>query len=300
MVNSLADASIKQYNTTFKLWWEFCKVRGISPYIGRISEIITFFQNLLESTTNRYGSFNSHRAALALIMTNDLRTDTYLKRFLKGVFRMRPPQPRYNTTWDPQQVLSYLQTAPDNNLKQLSCKLVTLLTLATGQRIQTISLIKSNNIITTDDGVKIFIPDIVKTSGPRRMQPSLDLPYLTANPKLCVASLITKYLTATKKLRHPDGDCLFLTHKKPHGPASKQSLSRWVKETLGAAGVNVSLFTAHSTRHAATSAAFRKGLSMDVIRKSAGWTEASSVFATFYNRPLTEKNTLLTTVLGSE
>ncbi|RVE44042.1 hypothetical protein evm_011340 [Chilo suppressalis] len=44
--------------------------------------------------------------------------------------------------------------------------------------------------------------------------------------------------------------------------------------------------SAHSTRHAATSTASRIGVSVDVIRKTAGWCQSSSVFAKFYNREI--------------
>ena len=37
--------------------------------------------------------------------------------------------------------------------------------------------------------------------------------------------------------------------------------------------VDTSVFTAHSTRHASTSAAKRRGVDLDLIRKTAGWTK---------------------------
>lgn len=57
-----------------------------------------------------------------------------------------------------------------------------------------------------------------------------------------------KYLTLTEDLRQPSSNVLFITYKKPYGPASKQTLSRWVKNTRNLTGVDTSLFTAHSTR----------------------------------------------------
>ncbi len=49
-------------------------------------------------------------------------------------------------------------------------------------------------------------------------------------------------------------------------------------------------FTAHSTRHAATSRAFQRGVKMKVIKNAAGWTEKSQVFSKFYNKPVLEEN----------
>ncbi|VEN52736.1 unnamed protein product, partial [Callosobruchus maculatus] len=82
---------------------------------------------------------------------------------------------------------------------------------------------------------------------------------------------------------------------KPFRQATKQTLSRWVKETLRLSGVDTSIFKAHSTRHAASSAALRLGVSIDTILQTAGWSEKSSVFANFYNRPLANATALAET-----
>ncbi|XP_044749614.1 uncharacterized protein LOC123310229 [Coccinella septempunctata] len=172
-------------------------------------------------------------------------------------------------------------------------KLVTLLALASGQRMQTLSLIKCSNIQETEEGIKIFIPDHTKTSGPGRFQPFINLPYFKEESRLCTASLLKQYLLQTKVVRQNDN--LFITYKSPHGTASKQTLSRWVKEILKASGISDS-YNSHSTRHASTSDAFRKGLPLDAIRRSAGWSSSSRIFNKFYNRPLAEKNTFMETV----
>ena len=54
--------------------------------------------------------------------------------------------------------------------------------------------------------------------------------------------------------------------------------------------VDTSVFTAHSTRHASTSAAKRRGVDLDLIRKTAGWTKNSQTFARFYNREIVSDN----------
>lgn len=60
------------------------------------------------------------------------------------------------------------------------------------------------------------------------------------------------------KLRKPESsqnDCcqLLLSHDKPRGPSSKDTISRWYKNVLKSAGIDVSKFTAHSTRSVSTS-----------------------------------------------
>ena len=92
-----------------------------------------------------------------------------MQRFFTGVNRLRPSLPKYHVTWNPQVVLNYLSSWPDNsnlNLIQLSKKLITLLALVTAHRLQTFSLIEVINIeIFDNEIITIKIPARIKTLG---------------------------------------------------------------------------------------------------------------------------------------
>ena len=53
---------------------------------------------------------------------------------------------------------------------------------------------------------------------------------------------------------------LFLSTKRPHHPVTSATIARWIKQGMSKAGVDTSLFGAHFTRAASTSAAKRKGM----------------------------------------
>lgn len=172
--------TVKQYNTTYKLWWSFCQEHNLSLYNSGVSEVLHFLQHLLDTQDIQYGTLNSHRSALSLTLTEKIADDFRVKRFLKGVANLRPAAPRYNHVWDTEPVIRYLKSMFPNNdltLKHLSMKLATLLTLITGQRMQTISLIKIDNICSSMTGYQIFIPDRIKSSGPSKNQPCLQVPF---------------------------------------------------------------------------------------------------------------------------
>lgn len=255
-----------------------------------ISVCLSFLQNIIDTSSVTYGTFNTHRSGLALIHPGILSDNPIISRFMKGIKRLRPPQPRYDSTWNPESVLNYIQDLPENSqlsLKMLSFKLVTLLALITAQRVQTISLIRIRNIRAFESGFEIKITDCIKTSLTMEKQPCLKIPYYTASANLCVASTLNEYLIRTAAMRDNNReDFLFLTFRKPHRRASVQSLSRWIKSTLSLGGIDTDVFKSHSTRHAATSAANRQGISIDNIRRTAGWSKGSATFAKFYNRPL--------------
>lgn len=289
---------MKQYSVTFKLWWEFCQEHHINPFEGPLSSVIAFLVSTFYKGAS-YGTINSHRSALSLLLGNNVGSDERIKRLLKGMYRKKPSCPKYSSTWDPKIVLDYIsEWYPNINLSlvKLTKKLSILLALCTSHRVQTFSLIKTTNIIKSPSGIKILISDIIKTSKPGREQPVLFLPYFVDNPNICPAKTLDDYLSVTSDLRPVGSDSLLLTHKKPHKKASSQTISRWIKQTLAESGVDVSIFSAHSTRHASTSAAASAGVCIDTIRKTAGWSATSTTFARFYNRPVPDDGLFARTV----
>lgn len=292
---------MKQYDAVLKRWWRFCDELQVNPYQASVPYILRFLSEWFETGAS-YGTLNTARSALSLINGAKSGSDDRLKRFFKGVFRLKPPTAKYNITWDPALVLNHLGCPNESlDLLTLTKKLVTILALTTAHRVQTLSLIKINNIKFITDGVHIKIPDIVKTSKKNSFQPILYLKNYSNKPEICPVNTLKAYLRATQQIRQKI-EFLILTVKKPHSNASSQSISRWIKATLCEAGVDTSIFTAHSTRHASTSAANRAGLNIDLIRRTAGWSEHSATFARFYNRPVSQdplsfSNTICNTIV---
>ncbi|CAG5020909.1 unnamed protein product [Parnassius apollo] len=105
--------------------------------------------------------------------------------------------------------------------------------------------------------------------------------------EICSVKALSDYMNRTRDLREESGsDKLISTIRKPTRNAIAQSLSRWMKQILKDSGIDVNAYSSHSTRHASTSAAKRAGVSIDVIKSTAGCSNASLCFAKFYNLPL--------------
>ena len=211
-----------------------------------------------------YGTLNSTRSAIALVVGDKISQDANMTRFFKGVYKLRPTKPKYNKVWDVQVVLDeFIKMNPLQklNLSQLTEKTVTLLALVTAQRAQTISLIKINNIKATNTGYEIEIPDLIKTLRSGTAQPLLLVSNFDEDP-------LRRYLEVTEPLRGTFQE-LFISTTKAYRRVCTQSISRWIRNSLHKCGVDKE-FTAHSTRHASTSAAAKKGASVAHIRKAAG------------------------------
>ena len=246
---------------------------GTDLFKPAIEDILSFLTEEFEKGLS-HSFINSTRSAISLVVEADIAQDCRLKRFSNGISILRPSRPKYDYTWDPKVVLDYFSRQPPNDnldIKSLSKKLITLLALTTGHRMQTLSLIEINNIKILHDKVEIRIPARIKTSSKRNaMQPLLILPFYS-DKQLCVAAALLSYLHVTVNTRNSIKS-LFISVRKPFKDVSAQSLSRWVKEVLSEYNIDTTIFSAHSARHASTSAAKRLGVDIELIRKTAGWT----------------------------
>lgn len=74
---------------------------------------------------------------------------------------------------------------------------------------------------------------------------------------------------------------LFISFQKPHKIVIEDTLGKWIRSSLVTLEVDKK-FTAHSTRHASTSKAYEKGMSIEEIKRS--WLILKLKFTDFYNR----------------
>lgn len=243
MMASLSESSIKQYDTCIRKWYSFCLANHIDVYLASVANVILFLTQIFESGL-QYGTLNCCRSALSLILGQDTVNDDRIKRLLKGIYRLRPPLPKYDTIWDTSIVLNTLASWYPNenlNLEQISKKLSTLLALTTAHRVQTISKINIHNIEMYTDAIHIKIPDTIKTSRAGAKQPTLILPYFREQPSICPVVTLQSYLNRTESLRGNNA-ILFIGLKKPHRAITAQTLSRWIKSSLCSCGIDVSVY----------------------------------------------------------
>ena len=74
----------------------------------------------------------------------------------------------------------------------------------------------------------------------------------------------------------------------PHNEASQQTISRWIKQVLNKAGLDLTIFTPHSTRSASTTKAKAANIPLSTILKTAGWSREST-FAKYYNKQISDE-----------
>ena len=196
MIASLLSETLKQYDKPLRLWWDYYKIIGVLLLHASIIQILVLISGLTDKV-NSYATLNAYRSALSLIMNNELGSDQRIRRLLKGVASLKLQTPKYPYISDLDQVLKWVSTLYPNetiSLENLCFKLVTLLALITAQRVQTLALIKLEEITFLVDSITIKIPDRIKTTGLNRNQPYLEIPFSREQPKLCAASTLQVYI----------------------------------------------------------------------------------------------------------
>ena len=174
-------------------------------------------------------------------------------RYMKGACNMNPSLPKHNFTWEVGAVVKYLTNASSEKLYDLSKKLATLTAILYGQRPKEIlGLIDIRNLSFEENFLVIRNGDIMKTSNKKCHIGEIKFPRYQENDKICIFTRIKEYLKLTGNLR---GNItrLFVTSTKSYKSASQDTLARWIKTTLQSAGIDMSIFTPHSTRSATTS-----------------------------------------------
>jgi hypothetical protein len=158
------------YSSAWNKWVSWCDRRKVNPLSAPLSAILEFLKDLFEEG-KEYRTLNVYRSTLSTLLPE---TDSFtvgshplVSQLLKGVFHLRPPEPRYSYTWKVGTVIAFIRSLGKNenlDLKLLSFKLVVLLGLTAPDRSS--DLVKRDLRFRTflPEGVSFELPGLSKTS----------------------------------------------------------------------------------------------------------------------------------------
>lgn len=258
-----------------------------------MENVIEFLTELFTSGLG-YESINTARSALSSLgLTFDghrVGAHPMVIRYLKGVFKLKPPKPRYTQIWDVNKVLIYLRKlSPVKyiSLKDLTMKLIMLMALTQAARVQTLHLLSYKVRKTKFE----FCVDLVESIKQNR--PSFNVKHVVfrafpPDRRLCVFTVLKEYLNRTRSLRkNCNSERLLVSYVKPYASVTRDTVSRWIKQVLFRSGINTDIFKAHSVRAAATSKANMNSVPIGDILRKAGWS-SEKTFAKFYNKEIVQ------------
>ena len=272
---------------------QFCNERKIDPFLPTVALTLEFLLKEFRNSgkTRGYSAMNTIRSAISSVASIDgtpVGQHVLIRRFMKAVFREKPALPRYHTTWDPDIVLNHLKSLGENEelkLLQITKKLTILLLLLSGQRCQTIHCLDINSLTIESSKAEFKILDLLKTSRPGHHLSKVTFNAYEPDRRICVVTTLNHYLARTKNLRG-NTTKLLVTSKPPIRAASRDTVQRWTRDVMQAAGINTHYFKPYSTRHASTSKA-AKQLPLQTLIDTVGWKNQST-FAKYYKKPITQ------------
>ncbi|XP_074655638.1 uncharacterized protein LOC141909152 [Tubulanus polymorphus] len=289
LLSSLRDSTLRQYDVYYRQWIDYVTRRGCD-YRNPSAELLVDFLSSLYEKGLSYSAINTARSAISTFSfaspSANIGSDPLVKRLFKGIFENRPPIPKYNDTWDVGIVLRFLKSVEplhDLSLSDLTKKTLCLMALVSGLRRNVLHQLRIDDMNIFDDHITFLF---VKQKPDRPGKPTHPISFFAYpyDKSICVLSCIKEYIRVTAGLRKDNH--LFISTKKPHGLASSETLSRWIKDVLFASGVDINRYSSHSTRSASASAAV-KTIPINTILQAVGWS-CEQTFAKYYYKTVVD------------
>ena len=287
LLASWSQSTKKRYQGPWRAWFNWCSSRGLCPFSAPVTDVLTFLTETVTNQSLEYRTLAVYKSTISQghlpVGQTKLGDLPVVSRFMKEIFRIKPPTPRLRSTWDVKRLLEFLATLDPPvslTLKMLSFKLAALLALTSSARAHELIKLDLDFVSIKSDSWEFSLTEHTKVSRPGHPARKIYLPAFPDNPKICVVKTLQEYRSRTETRRQSSR--LLISFVRPFKPISSQTMSRWLRKTMQLAGFACH-FTGNSTRSASTSAAARAGVPLDTIQVAADWS-SSETFKRFYLR----------------
>ena len=116
-----------------------------------------------------------------------------------------------------------------------------------------LSTLSVENNVFKDNKVILFRNKTMKHTKANRPLEPLIYHHYHDNEKLCIAKCLQSYIGIRNTIVTQEVKDLVVSYGKPHKPVSSETISRCIKDKLSKAGVETSVFKAHSCRSTSSS-----------------------------------------------
>lgn len=185
-------------------------------------------------------------------------------------------------------------------LLNLTLKLFMFISLICASRVQPIPCMKLSNMTRRKNySFVVTSSDLLKTCKPNSSMSDMVLTSYPPDRRLCVCLVLCEYMYTsiyrTARIRKKC-DSLFISYVQPHKEVSRDTIARWIRTVMCAAGVDTTIFKAHSVRAASVSKAKGNFVPVDDILTKVGWSNVET-FRKFYDKPVVNNDKYSNAVL---
>ncbi len=270
------------YRQCWKEWIKFCQQHSLgflTLYVNKLAK----FVNFLFDKGWAWQTVKVHRSAICSILQphkdKTAGSHTIIRKLMRHMFLERPPSRKVYTPWDVQILLEFLASwspASTLTLKQLSFKTACLVALATAKRCADLALlhVSSSHMLLGKKNITFFPTFGSKTDRESHFLAPVKIEPYNEDRRLCPVFYLKLYLKKTAQFRNrPNTAGLFLSLNKYHIPVSGQTISRWVRDTIGQAGAHMS---PGSLRSASVSIALTQGVALNLVIQAGDWSNTTT------------------------
>ena len=118
------------YQSAWKSWANWNLEKCKDPMHAGLKEGLQYLTDLAKKKRS-YSKINIHRSMLSDLLEpiekTQLGQHPITKKLMRNLFRLNPPKPKYEYTWDPQIIMDYFAASEENkemSLLALSCKTI--------------------------------------------------------------------------------------------------------------------------------------------------------------------------------
>lgn len=298
MLSSRKSSTHKIYNRTWNRFMSWCLESNRNPQGPPIPLVLEFLQAGLDkglSTSTLRRQVAALSATLGTRAGGSIAQHTHIKRFLRGVSLVSPPQVHRFPSWRLNLVLKALCRPPFEPLASCQVKVLTfktlfLVALVSARRVSELRALSVNTelCIFQRDSVTlrpdpVFVP---KVNSVFHSSQDIVLPSFCPDPKnsrerelhcLDVRRALSFYLERTKVIRKTESLFVSFQQSSIGKQVSTSTLSRWIRDCIILAYQTSGVepppgICAHSLRSAATSAAYSAFPSLETVCKAATWS----------------------------
>ena len=171
----LAKGTLSGYNCVMKKFTSFCSPFGLDPLTCPPSLVVKYLRSLYEEGAE-YSTVNLHRSAISKFHCGfdgqTVGSHPLVKQAVRAVFRLKPPLPKYKSTFDVNVIFDYLSGLPGNqhlDLKTLSLKTLLLTIYSTLFRVSSMARLIPD-ISEHRDHVVLHLHALGKQSKPEKLR----------------------------------------------------------------------------------------------------------------------------------
>ncbi|XP_071816589.1 uncharacterized protein [Apostichopus japonicus] len=288
----------KTYDSRLRKFEQWCRPRQILLTKASIAQTDEFLLSLFREG-KQVSTIKNYRSAIAAIHQgfpdgSTLGNNPDIVQLIKGMANRRPQVRLLASSWGLSAVLHALAGPPyepmgNASLAALTKKRLFLIAVASARRRSCLHALttKPNHIRFEGHGVRM-VPDpafIAKHQALTFLPGDIFIPEIKTlsskaeDKRWCPVRALKWYLSRTEKLRQ--ATFLFILPRPPYTSASKDTLSRWLVETIRLFTTGAARPRAHDIRGVSASTALFAGIPIEDILKAAAWRTPTTFVACY-------------------